>query len=124
MDINKTLEETPSLKASIAIDCENLREKWQTLKEQYNHEEAYYILTEKVKNHILKSTDLKIMAQEDNKLFAQRLEIVKAEANYRKKEIEVNHLDDEFTSAKMLGRLQIAEMGSLNTELYGKEKKI
>ena len=121
MDINKTLTETPSLKATAGAQAEDLREAWQVAKETYENEEALFMLTKKAENHDLKSTDLKIIVSAEESLFVKRLTLVTLEAEYRKKELEINRLDDLFTSAKMLGRLQIAEMGSLNTELYKKE---
>lgn len=121
MDINKVLEETPSLKASAGSEAEELREAWQVAKETYDNEEALFMLKKKAENHDLKSTDLKVIVSADEHLYQRRLELVGLEAEYRKKELEINLLDDMFTSAKMLGRLQIAEMGSLNTELYTKK---
>ena len=123
MEINKVLIDTPSLKATAGQEAEELREAWQVAKETYENEEALFMLKKKAENHDLKTTDLKIIVSAEENLFIKRLNLVKLEAEYRKKELEINRLDDLFTSAKMLGRLQIAEMGSLNTELYGKEKR-
>ena len=39
--------------------------------------------------------------------------MVLMEADYRKKEKEIEAIDDEFTSAKMLARLKISELGSI-----------
>ena len=123
MDINRTLINTPTLKASAGQEAEELRLAWQVALETYDNEEALFMLKEKAKNSDLKATELKVLVSSNDVLFEKRLNNVKLESEYRKKELEINRLDDLFTSAKMLGRLQIAEMGSLNTELYGKEKK-
>ncbi len=123
MEINKVLIETPSLKAIAGSEAEELRLAWQVALETYDNEEALFMLKEKAKNSDLKATELKVLVSSNDELFEKRLNNVKLESEYRKKELEINRLDDEFTSAKMLARLQIAEMGSFNTELYGKEKK-
>ena len=61
MEIDKTLIETPSLKAKAGTEAEELRLAWQVALETYDNEEALFMLKEKAKNSDLKATELKIL---------------------------------------------------------------
>ena len=113
MDINKTLEETPSLKARVTQEAEDIRLEWQTCKEFYANDEAKRVMTWKAENPDMKTTEIKYHINENEDLYGNRLKLVTMESKYRKKEKEVEALDDTFTSAKMLARLKISELGSI-----------
>ena len=113
MDINKVLEEIPAKKARASQEAEDLRRDWQEAKEVYAHGEAQYVLRMKAENEVLKSTEIKYFVNEDQGLYEKRLELIIKEAIYRHKEKDIEALDDEFTSAKMLARLKISELGTI-----------
>ena len=107
MDINQVLNESPALISRASVVAEKLRLKWQYEEEAYNNDEAKFMLRQKAEG-IEKTTELKVLVQDDERLYRQRLALVVMESAYRKKEIEVKSLDNEFTSAKMQARLEIA----------------
>ena len=113
MDINKILNEIPSKKARATQEAEELRLIWQKEKEVYANKEAKFMLLKKLEEDIVKSTELKVLVQDDLDLHKNRLELIVMESKYRKKENEVEVFDDEFTSAKMMARLKISELGSI-----------
>ena len=113
MNINQVLEETPSLKARVTQEAEELRLYWQRDKDVYANIEAKKVMILKAENTNIKTTEIKYHINEDEALYQARLDLVVMESKYRKKEKEVEALDDTFTSAKMLARLKISELGSI-----------
>jgi len=114
MDINLTLEQSPSLKAKSAQEAEDLRLQWQQAKEAYNKEEAKRALFIKASNEKLTATQIKYQLLSDEKLYEDRLALTILESKYRKKEIETKQYDDLFTAAKSLARIKVAEMNTLD----------
>ena len=105
--------ETPSLKARKSQEAEEARLRWQEAKEMYARAEAKLYLTLKAEDGDLKQGDIKALINDNSTLHEGRMELIMFEANYRKLEQEVLALDDHITSAKMLGRLKMAEMTNL-----------
>jgi len=110
MDIHKVLEEIPAKIATTSYQAEELRFKWNALREKLRKDEAKLALRLKGSLPDLKATEIKDMVTDDVAIHATRMEALKAETDYRVKEAEMNSLDDEFTACKMKARLIISEM--------------
>ena len=113
MEIENILSTNPSLISRKAEEAEGLRLTWLSKKEQYNLNEAKFILTLKATKSDLKSTEMKYYINNDVNLYNNRMDLVIFESNYRKKEVEVKALEEELRAAKMLARIKISEMGNL-----------
>ena len=112
MDIHQILNNTPSLISRKAEEAEGLRLKWKEAINEYEHREAGYVLTLKAQQDI-KSTEIKFYVNDNGELFNSRMNLIRLEADYRKKEAEIKGLEEELNSAKMSARIQIAEMSNL-----------
>ena len=113
MDINQVMIENPAKIARKAEEAEEIRYHWQTAKEEYSNDEAKFVLTLKATKKDLKSTEIKYFINNDLVLFQRRLDLVRDESNYRKKEVEVTALEEELRAAKMLARIRISEITNL-----------
>ena len=113
MEIDRVLIETPSLKSRASEEAEELRYKWQLAKEAYNNFEARTVLVLKIEEPAVKASEIKFYVNDHKELHEARLKVVLAESNYRKKEVEVKALDDKFTSSKVLARLKMSEMQTI-----------
>jgi hypothetical protein len=119
MDINETLAKMPARKARAATEAENFRFEWQTAKEELRRLEAETILKVKAEYPDLTVQEQKAKADDDEKLYQKRLDVLVVESKYRKKEVESRTYDDMFTSAKRLAQIKIEEMKQLGTTVGG-----
>lgn len=126
LNIDEILNSNPSKIARTSEEAENLRLKWLQRKEVYDKAEAKFVLSLKAEMLNLKSTEIKYYIANSEILYTERMEILKAESSYRKKELESKHLEEELRSAKMVARLQIAEITNLEGGLgwRGKTKQV
>lgn len=108
--IYQILENNPSLKASKAVEAENLRSDWLKEKERYRYEEAKVYLQIKIKYPQDSIATIQAKVSADYDLLTLRLKIIELESLYKKAEIELERLDDEFTGIKKLADLTRKEM--------------
>lgn len=113
MNINKALEEIPSLIARNAEEAEDLRFAWKKAEEELSLKEAKLALQLKAAEHDLTATAIKTMVNGDDDIHRQRLEVLVLESKYRRKECKIKALEEELNSCKMSARLQIAEITNL-----------
>lgn len=111
MQIEDILQSNPSKIARNSEIAEEYRYRWQQMKEIYNNKEAIFVLTLKAKQDV-KATEIKYYVNEDEGLYINRLDIVKGESEYRKRECGIKALEEELRSAKMLARIRISEWES------------
>lgn len=109
MDINKILDTAPAFKAREAEVAEGLRMLWQKEKEVLRHIVARKYLTFKAENPKTSVNELNCMVDIDTDVHANRMECVKLESDFRKKEVEIMRIDDKFTGAKVMARLRMKE---------------
>ena len=113
MNIDMTLQEAPSIKATRAEEAENLRLEYARCKEALRHLEAMILLKTKATNPKMTAIELKATVDTNDEVYEARLECIKMESAYKVREIRVQSADDAFTSAKVQARLKISEMSSL-----------
>lgn len=117
MEIETILQQNPAKIARASEKAESLRLDWQREKEQYQRDEAKFILSLKATKEDLKSTEMKYYINNDENLFNRRMILILSESNYRKKEVQVKVLEEELRAVKMLARLKISEIGSLGDSI-------
>jgi len=113
MDINKLhqiLENHPSLKATESAHAEHWRVELQKAKEQYRQAEAGTYLQLKAKYPQDAIATLNAKVSNDMDLLQLRLNLIDIESQYKKCEIEIERLDDEFTGAKKDAEILRKEM--------------
>ena len=113
LNISEILETAPALKSRASEEAEQARLKWLEGKEAIKRLEASFALSVKAAQNKITATELKYCVDNNNEIHKERLQVIILESQYRSKEIEANKYDDEFTSAKMLARLRISEMQSI-----------
>lgn len=113
MNVHEVLEINPSLKASVGERIEERRLNWCISKEKLRREEAKLALQLKARNPELKATEINASVDSNDEIYMLRMDTIKEEAVYRGLQVDLKKLDDEFTSAKMLARVQISELGTL-----------
>lgn len=113
MNINEVLDTNPSLKARKAEETEQARLKWLQAKEELKRLEAKTALIIKAEKPSIIATLLKFRVDEDESIHKGRIQLTILESEYRLKEIMVNFYDDEFTAAKVLARLKMSEMRTI-----------
>jgi hypothetical protein len=109
MLLEEKLETIPALKASKATEAEHLRVQWQKAKEALKRNEAKAYLSFKVKFPKKTMKEIESMTLDHFDLYQERIDLVLQESLFRKAEIEMEQLDDEFTGAKKLVALRVKE---------------
>lgn len=124
MDINQALNEIPAQIARVGQEAEDLRLEWQMGKETYDSVEAKMALLIKAGDPKKTATEIKYMVLDNTELYTKRLELLVKEGEYRKKLKEMEALEHELNSAKVLSRIKVAEMTSLEFGLKKEEKDV
>ena len=119
MDINQVLNDNPAKMARTGQEAEDARLKWQTEKEIYDREEAKMSLQFKAKNERKTATEIKCMVLNHTELYQKRLSIILLEADYRKKLKDIEALEHELNSAKILSRIKMSELNNIEFGLRG-----
>lgn len=119
MDINQVLNENPAKMARVGQEAEDARLKWQTEKEIYDREEAKMSLQFKAKNERKTATDIKCMVMNNDRLFNERKKLLVLEATYRFKLKDMEALEQELNSAKILSRIKMSELSNIEFGLKG-----
>ena len=107
MEINKILQQNPSLLARASEEAENLRLAWLKEKELLTRLIASASL--QLKPQDLKATEIKHMVEDNDAIYKKKLEVLILESDYRKKETEIAHLKEELNAVKMLARIKMTE---------------
>ena len=113
LEITDKLEKLPSLIASKCHEVEKAHSTWKLKELALKSNEAKLLLEEKAKNPSVKVHELKAMVESNNDLFVSRMSVLGNETEFKKKEIELQQLDNEFTGLKVIARIRIAEMSSM-----------
>ena len=108
--ISEIIEDNPSLKASKATEAEHIREQWEEEQHQYKKARARAYLEIKAKYPKDSIATLNAKVDDDFTLYEHYLKVLKLETIYRRIDIEVTKLDDEFTGAKKFINLKTREM--------------
>ena len=112
--IKRGLEEIPALKSRIAQEAEDLRLKYEQKKEETSRQVTKMLLSYKVMFPDYKQNEIKAKLEDDNDLHQARLDLIMSESEWKRKEIRLQELDDKFTGIKVLARLSIQELATLN----------
>jgi len=112
--IKRGLEEIPALKSRIAQEAEDLRLKYEQKKEETSRQVAKMLLSYKIMFPDYKQNEIKAKLEDDNDLHQARLDLIMSESEWKRKEIRLQELDDKFTGIKVLARLSIQELATLN----------
>lgn len=124
MDINQVLNETPAKMAHIGQEAENLRLNWQQEKEAYDRDEARLSLEFKARNQRKTATEIKCMVLNDTGLYEKRLALLVLEGTYRRKLKELEAMEHELNSAKILSRIKMSELNSIEFGIRKGEKDV
>jgi len=119
MNIDQVLNENPSKMARIGQEAEDLRLTWQTNKETYEREESSMSLQFKAKNERKTATEIKCMVLNHTDLYEKRLALIVLEAGYRRKLKDLDALEQELNSAKILSRIKMSELNNIEFGLRG-----
>jgi len=114
VDINKILNENPSLIARVSEEAEDKRVEWQRAKEIYANKEALYVMGLKANLDTLKATEVKYYINSNDELYTLRLELVVLESGYRKREVTFNGLKEQLNAAKVLARIQMTDKQTID----------
>ena len=68
----------------------------------------------KATNPTLSATLLKYTVMQDLAVYRKQMEVIDTEVLYKKKEVERKELDDMLMSYKVIARIKISEMKSIN----------
>lgn len=114
MDINKVLDESAGQISRIGTEAEESRFLWQESKERLKQMEAKSYLTIKAENDGMAVKEVEAHISSDDSIYQQKMSVITHESEYRKLEVTLEGWKEALNSAKMIGRLKIAEMGSLH----------
>jgi hypothetical protein len=114
MEIDKILKQAAGKIASIGQDAEESRFLWQEAKEQLKQMESKLYLETKAKNNGMTVNEVEAVINSDDGIYDQKMAVISHESEFRKLEVKLKSWEEALNSAKMIGRLKIAEMSSLN----------
>ena len=114
MEIQQALNELPDVKSRVSQEAEDARLEWQKAENDYDREEALFVAVLKTREPDLKTTEIKYYINKDDSLYQKRLDLRLLEASYRKKMVEVKDLEDKINSAKILARIRMSEMRTID----------
>lgn len=111
--ISDKLQELPASISKKGCEAEEARLEWKKLELEFDMIRAKEFFKLKLKNPSFKITELELECDENKEVYEARLKVILAEANYRKKEVERKGFDDEFTGLKVIARIHMAELSSI-----------
>ncbi len=113
LNIEQVLSQNPGLKSYAASQAETARLDWLEAKEALKKQEAQFALQTKAMKPKITATEIKYIVDNHPDIHVGRLNLVRLESSYRVFENEVQFRDDEFTAAKVLARIKISEMKTI-----------
>ena len=108
-DLSNRLQELPSLIAREAEIVEKARLSYDISIADYDRLEAKTALLIKAQNPITQS-ELKYRVCNDEEVYTANLETIKKESEYRRREIDLKKLNDEFISMRKISEIKIKEL--------------
>ena len=119
MNINLTLEQAPNEIATRAEKVEESRFLWKEAEIKLKQAEAQAHLELKTAKPDATVSDLKAEVEATDEIYAQRLNVISHESEYKKECIELDRWVNAFNSARKLANVKIEEMRSLHQTVGG-----
>ena len=127
MELTLLINRLEELPASIALkseEVETAREAYERAQVELKALEAQTFLELKVQDPRANATILKNRVANTPEVFDKQLELVGIEAVYRKKEVERQKLDDEFTGCRVVARIKMTELTSIEWNKGGRNGSV
>jgi hypothetical protein len=108
------LERLPSRIARKGTETEEARALYDIVMAELDVLKGKRALEIKAKNPNLSATLLKYEVMQDIEIYKKQMDVIDKEVIYKKKEVERKELDDRLMSYKVIARIKMNEMKSIN----------
>jgi len=112
-DLQNKLQDLPSLIARKSFEVEKERTTYEIAKLDIKMAEGRKALEIKARNTSMTATELKLTLQRDESLYGIQMKAIGEEATYRRLQVELDKLENEFVAYRKIAEIKMRELKTL-----------